>query len=270
MSGRGPGDTADHRGGGRPRDRRANDATTGAVVTIPTPDGDMDAFVARPATMGVFPGVVVIQEAFGVNDHIRHVCARFAAQGYIALAPELFHRQGRGVEVAYGDMPGAMAALAGLTNPGLEVDAAAALERLRALPEVAPRRAGVVGFCVGGLAAFIAACRLDPAATVSFYGGGIVRERPRLRFQPVLGEASKIRAPILCLFGAEDQGIPPADVEAIRERLDRLTVVHDVVVYPGAGHAFFNDLRPNYHALSAADAWQRTLAWLDAHLWRET
>lgn len=270
MSAPGQGDAADPQGRGGPRDRRANDATIGSVVTIPTADGDMDAFVARPAVAGSFPGVVVIQEAFGVSDHIRDVCGRFAAQGYVALAPELFHRQGGGVEIAYGDMPGAMAALAGLTNPGLEVDVGAALARLRTLPDVAPRRVGVVGFCVGGLAAFIAACRLDPAATVSFYGGGIVRERPRLHFQPVLGEAPRIRAPLLCLFGAEDQGIPAADVEAIHAALDRLPVAHEVVVYPGAGHAFFNDMRPNYHAPSAADAWLRTLAWLDAHLWRET
>jgi carboxymethylenebutenolidase len=265
----GHGDAAGQQGGGGPRDSRENHATTGSVVTIPTPDGDMDAFVARPAAAGPFPGVVVIQEAFGVSDHIRDVCGRFAAQGYVALAPELFHRQGRGVEIAYGDMPGAMAGLAGLTNQGLEVDVGAALARLRALPDVTPRRVGVVGFCVGGLAAFIAACRLDPAATVSFYGGGIVRERPKLHFQPVLGDTPRIRAPILCLFGAEDQGIPSADVEAIRAALDRLPVAHEVVVYPGAGHAFFNDMRPNYHAPSAADAWQRTLAWLDTHLWRE-
>ncbi len=242
---------------------------TESLVTIETTAGPMDAFVARPGAPGPFPGVVVAQEAFGVNDHIRDVCERFAAAGYAALAPELFHRQGRGIEVAYGDMPGAMAALGGLTNDGLEHDLAAALAHLRGLPGVAPDRVGLVGFCVGGLAAFIGACRLGPAATVSFYGGGIVRERPQLRFKPVIGEAARIGAPILCLFGAEDKGIPPADVESIRQALDALPVAHEVIVYPGAGHAFFCDMRPAYHAPSAADAWRRTLAWLDAHLGRE-
>lgn len=239
-----------------------------SLVTIATPEGPMDAFVALPKGDGPFPGVVIAQEAFGVNDHIRDVCGRFAAAGYVALAPELFHRQGRGIEIAYGDMPNAMAGLGGLTNDGLEHDLAAALATLRGLPGVAPDRVGLVGFCVGGLAAFIGACRLDPAATVSFYGGGIVRERPQLRFKPVIGETATIRAPVLCLFGAEDKGIPPADVEAIREALDRLPVAHEVVVYPDAGHAFFCDMRPAYHAASAADAWRRTLTWLGAHLRR--
>jgi carboxymethylenebutenolidase len=240
-----------------------------SLVTIETAEGAMDAYLAQPEGRGPFPGVVVAQEAFGVNDHIRDVCGRFAAAGYAALAPELFHRQGRGIEIAYGDMPPAMAALGGLTNDGLEHDLAAALARLRGLPGIAPGRVGLVGFCVGGLAAFIGACRLDPAATVSFYGGGIVRERPQLRFEPVIGEAARIGAPILCLFGAEDKGIPPADVEAIRRALGALPVAHEVVVYPGAGHAFFCDQRPAYHAPSAADAWRRTVAWLGAHLRRE-
>ncbi len=236
------------------------------VVTLATPDGPMDAFLVRPEGKSRAPGLVVAQEAYGVNDHIRDVCRRFAGEGYATLAPELFHREGRGVLVPYTDMPGAMGRLAALTNEGLEQDLKAALAHLRGRADVDPARVGLVGFCVGGFAAFLGACRLDPAATVSFYGGGIVRERPQFKLRPVLGETERIRRPILCLFGAEDRGIPPEDVAAVRAKLDALTAPHEVVVYPGAGHAFFCDARPAYHPESARDAWRRTLEWLGRHL----
>jgi carboxymethylenebutenolidase len=237
-------------------------------VTLSTPDGPMEAYVARPDGDGRVPAVVVAQEAFGVNGHIRDVCDRFAREGYLAVAPELFHRDGRGVEVAYSDMESALRRLRALTNDGLEMDLAAAFQHARSRAEVRPGEVGIVGFCVGGLAAFLAACRLDPDATVSFYGGGIARPRPQFKLEPVIAEARSIRAPILCLFGAEDKGIPPEDVEGIRRALDRLPTAHEVVVYPGAGHAFFSDARPAYHPASAADAWRRTLDWLGRHMRR--
>jgi carboxymethylenebutenolidase len=236
------------------------------TVTITTTDGPMDAYVASPDGVGPHPAVVVAQEAFGVNHHIRDVCRRFATAGYVAVAPELFHREGRGLEVAYGDMAPAMQLLATLTNAGLEGDLAAALEHARMRSDVDSARVGVVGFCVGGFAAFLAACRLTPATTVSFYGGGIVRKRPQFSLEPVLPEAGRITAPVLCIFGAGDKGLPPEDVDAIRAALDRLDVAHDVIAYPGAGHAFFCDARPAYAAEAAAAAWQRTLAWLERHL----
>ncbi|HEY6866826.1 MAG TPA: dienelactone hydrolase family protein [Candidatus Eisenbacteria bacterium] len=228
----------------------------------------MDAYVSRPDGAPRVPAVVVVQEAYGVNGHIRDVCDRFAREGYLAVAPELFHREGRGVEVPYSDMESALRHLRVLTNEGLEMDLAAAFQHARSRSEVRPGEVGIVGFCVGGLAAFIAACRLAPDATVSFYGGGIARPRPQFKLQPVLREARGIRAPILCLFGAEDQGIPPEDVAAIRDALDGIQAAHEVVVYPGAGHAFFSDARPSYHAPSAADAWRRTLDWLGRHVRR--
>jgi carboxymethylenebutenolidase len=238
------------------------DAIDERRVTIPTVEGPMDAWLARPAGAGPWPGVVVVQEAFGVNDHIRDVCRRFAREGYVALAPEIFHSQGPGIEIPYTDMPPAMAQLALLTNDGLEVDLSAALDHVRGEEGVDTWRVGLVGFCVGGFAAFLGACRLDPAATVSFYGGGIVRGRPGFRLEPILEEADAIDAPLLCLFGSEDGGIPPADVEAIRARLEDRGVGNAVHVYEGAKHAFFCDQRPAYHPEAAADAWTRTLAWL--------
>ncbi len=241
-------------------------APTEARVTISTADGPMDAWLVAPASPGPHAALVVVQEAFGVNAHIRDVCRRFAAAGYVALAPEIFHRAGTGIEIPYADMPPAMVQLALLTNAGLEQDLAAALAHLRESRDVDAARVGVVGFCVGGFAAFLAASRLDPAATVSLYGGGIVRPRPGLALTPLLDEADGIRAPLLCLFGSEDGGIPPADVEAIRARIDGLAEPHEVVVYEGAKHAFFCDMRPAYHPTAAQAAWERTLAWFGRHL----
>jgi carboxymethylenebutenolidase len=239
------------------------------LVTLATRDGAMDVIVARPEEEGLFPAVVVAQEAFGVNDHIRDVCRRFAREGYVALAPELFHRSGRGVDVAYADLPSVFTHLAALTNEGLEHDLRACFDHLRGRREVVGTRIGLVGFCMGGFAAFLGACRLDPAATVSFYGGGIVSPRIQSKLKPLLGEATGIKSPILCLFGADDRGIPPADVEAVRHALDTLEAPHEVVVYPGAGHGFFCDQRPVYNGEAAADAWRRTLSLFGRYLREE-
>lgn len=235
-------------------------------VTARTADGPMSVHVAVPDTGDRRAAVVVVQEAFGVNAHVQGVCARFAAEGYVALAPEIFHRQGEGVEVPYSDVPRAMQELGRLSNATLEQDLAAAFDVARARDDVDRDRVGLVGFCVGGFAAFLGACRLDPAATVAFYGGGIVRPRPNMRLEPLLPEAADIRAPILCLFGADDTGIPPSDVEAIRAGLDKLDVAHEVIVYPGAPHAFFNELRPSYRPEAATAAWHRTVRWLRTHV----
>ena len=177
--------------------------------TIPTVDGPMAVHLVKPQGTGPFPGVVVVQEAYGVNEHVLDVCARFARAGYAALAPEIYHRTGAGLAVPYETPAPAMEELGRLTNDGLEVDLAAALERLRNEDDVDPARVGLVGFCVGGFAAFLGACRLDPGATVAFYGGGIVRAREGMLLEPVLAEAVAIDAPLLALFGAEDASIPP-------------------------------------------------------------
>lgn len=234
-----------------------------ATVTIPTADGSMDAFLAHPGSSVVpAPAVVVIQEAFGVNGHIRDVCRRFAREGFVALAPEIFHRRGRGLTFAYGEWERVRPIFGSLGNDELAADVRDAVSYLKSLPDVIAERVSVVGFCVGGFVSFLGACRVGVHAAVSFYGGGIVEARPGLQMEPVLDEASSLRGPILCLFGADDPSIPPAHVQAIRERLSQVGGAHEVVVYEGASHAFFCDERASYKADAAADAWLRTLAWL--------
>jgi carboxymethylenebutenolidase len=231
------------------------------IITLSTPDGEMDAYLVDPGGDAPRPAIVVAQEAFGVNGHIRDMCGRLAAEGYVAIAPELYHRQGRGKVYSYDDYESVRPVLLGLTNDGIEMDVAAALAHLRELPGVTPKRVGIVGFCMGGFVAFLAACRSGVSAAVSFYGGGIVRQRPGAKMTPLLREAESISGPILCMFGAKDASIPIEDVEMIRRRLEELGKASEVVVYPDAGHGFLCDERPSYAASAAADAWRRTLEW---------
>ncbi len=232
-------------------------------VVVETPDGPMEAHRAAPPDGERNPAVVVLQEAFGVDDHIRSVCRRFAREGYVALAPELYHREGAGRTFGYADFAAVRPSLAALTNGGIASDLRAALARLRSDPSVDAGRIAVIGFCAGGFAAFLAACRTDVAAAVCFYGGGIVRERPGMKLRPLLPEADRIACPLLAFFGAEDASIPAEDVEAIGAHLRALGKTFEIVSYPAAGHGFFNDERSSYRAEAAVDAWQRTLDWLE-------
>ncbi|HWC64586.1 MAG TPA: dienelactone hydrolase family protein, partial [Thermoanaerobaculia bacterium] len=241
-------------------------AMTEDRIVIDTPDGPMEAHRAAPPDGERGPAVVVLQEAFGVDDHVRSVCRRFAREGYVALAPELYHREGAGRTFGYEDFAAVRPTMATLTNDGIAADLRAAIAALRADPSVDGSRIAAVGFCMGGFAAFLAACRTDVAAAVCFYGGGIVRERPGMKIRPLLPEADRIARPVLAFFGAEDASIPAADVEAIGARLRELGKTFEIVTYPGAGHGFFNDERSSYRADAAVDAWQRTLDWLERRL----
>ncbi len=250
--------------GGRSPDAALSAATGGRSpdAAFPAAAGGRSPDAAFPGGPGPHPAVVIVQEAFGVNDHIRDVCRRFAAEGYVALAPELYHRQGRGLVFAYDDLVNARVALRNLENDHIATDVVASLAALRAMPEVAPSRVGIVGYCMGGYVAFLAACRTDVRSTVVYYGGGIVNPRPGFRLTPVLPEADGIASPLLGLFGADDTSVPVTDVDAIRARLTALGKPHDLVVYEGAGHGFSCDPRSSYHPEAAKDAWSRTMRWL--------
>jgi carboxymethylenebutenolidase len=236
------------------------------TVTLETADGPMHAYRAAPDGEDRRPALLVIQEAFGVNPHIRHVCDRLAAHGYVALAPELFHRTGHGVELGYTDMSLVMPHFTKLTNAGIAMDIDAGLSALRSDPQVAPERIGVIGFCVGGFATFLAAEHTDAKAFVSFYGGGIVHERPNIALTPLLGDADRITRPILLLFGGQDRSIPPEDISAIGETLTAVGAAHTIVTLPDGGHGFACDERASYHQPSSDEAWRVTYDWLSKHL----
>jgi carboxymethylenebutenolidase len=207
-------------------------------------------------------GIVVVQEAFGVNDHIEDVARRFADESWLAVAPHLFHRSGD-PKLGYDDISQVMPHMSQLTADGVLDDIDAALVRL-AEAGIATDRTGVVGFCMGGTVALVAAVRRDVGAAVTFYGGGVAEGR--FGFGPLIEEAAGLRAPWLGLYGDLDQGIPVAEVERLRTAAASSGQPTEVVRYPDAGHGFHCDQRPAYHPDSASDAWQRTLGWFDRHL----
>jgi carboxymethylenebutenolidase len=207
--------------------------------------------------------VIVIQEAYGVNDHIREVTERFASAGYYAVAPELFHRVGS-PEVDYDNFPEAMAAMAELSADGIENDLRAAANFL-ADAGYPSASVGVVGYCMGGTVSFVAATLGIVGAAASFYGGGI--EAGRFGFAPLLELAPTLRAHWIGLYGDLDKGIPVAQVEALREASSAVDYHTEVVRYPDAEHGFHCDARPAvFNATDAADAHSRTLEFFSNHL----
>ncbi len=238
-------------------------------VTVQTLEGPMDLFVVFPkiAVTKPHPAVIVLQEAFGVNSHIKDVCRRFAAEGYIAVAPELFHRAGAGIEIGYTEyMAKASPIMKELTNEGLVDDLSSTLNYVKTLENVDKNKIAIIGFCLGGFAAVLSACRLPVAAAISFYGGGINKDRPGMRLTPLLKEFSKIQCPVLLVYGEKDHGITADDVEVTRSAMEAAKRKYDLRVYPGAEHGFFCDERASYSPDAARTSWSETLAWLSTAL----
>jgi carboxymethylenebutenolidase len=228
---------------------------------VETPDGRMPVYEAKPDG-AVEAAVIVIQEAFGVNEHIEDVTRRFADAGYHAVAPHLFHRAGGGT-APYDDFSKVMPLYQGLTDEGIldDVDATLAVLRERGFDD---SHVGIVGFCFGGRVTFLVALRRAIGAAVGFYGGGIVTGRfPQ--FTTLVGEAATLATPWLGLFGDLDESIPVDDVEQLRKALTDATVDTDIVRYADAAHGFHCDQRPGYVPDAAQDAWHRALAWFAAH-----
>jgi carboxymethylenebutenolidase len=234
-------------------------------LTVTTADGPMDVYEVKPDGAAQ-QAVVVIQEAFGVNQHIEDVTRRFAAAGYHTVAPALFHRAGGGTLDDYDnlDFNQLLALFEGVTDDGILADVDAAVGVLTDAG-FHPEQIGIVGFCFGGRVTFLTAVRRTLGAAVGFYGGGIV-SAGHLPFPPLLDEVSSLRTPWLGLFGDQDASIPVDDVEKLRAALQDAPVDADVVRYPEAGHGFHCDRRADYHETSARDAWARAIAWFDAHL----
>ncbi len=230
--------------------------------TLDTADGPMRLYEAVPEG-GASRAVIVIQEAFGVNDHIEDVTRRFADAGYHAVAPALFHRAGGGT-APYGDFDKVLPLYEGLTDAGILMDVEAALGHLHATG-FADASVGIVGFCMGGRVTFLASLELPLGAAVGFYGGGIVKGRFK-QFPPLIDRADELKTPWLGLFGDLDSSIPVEDVEVIRERLAALDVPTDVLRYATAEHGFHCDARPSFNAEASSDTWARTLAWFQEHL----
>jgi len=236
-------------------------------VEIPTDGGTMGGYLARPTT-GKHPGVLVFMEIFGINSHIRDVAQRIAREGYVALAPDYFHRTGPGVEYGYDEegMERGMALLAALRADEMISDVNAAISWLRTRADIQSDRIGAIGFCIGGHMAYLSACETAVSCVASFYGGGIAAPEGPGGAESTIGRTHKIKGRILCLFGANDGYIPPDQAEAIAAALEAAGVNHETVVYPGADHGFFCDQRDSYQTAAAADAWDRVKALFAAEL----
>jgi carboxymethylenebutenolidase len=231
-------------------------------VSIPLEGGKtMGGYLARPDGNDPLPGVIVWMEIFGINSHIRDVVERIAAEGYVALAPDFFHRTGPGVEYGYDNegMAGGMKLLQQLDADEMIADARAALRFLRGRHD-ATGKVGATGFCIGGHMTYLTACETDVAAVASFYGGGIAGPQGPGGKPSTVGRSGKIKGKILCLFGEKDALIPQSQVDDIRAALSKAGVEHEVVVYPGADHGFFCDQRATYQQEAAEDAWKRVKA----------
>lgn len=219
----------------------------GSFVSLVAADGhSFNAWTDGPES--ATHGLVIIQEIFGVNSHMRHVCAKFAAAGYAVVAPALFDRVERDVELGYtaDDVARGLALRAGCSEAGVMADVAAAAAALGG------RRLGIAGFCWGGTVAWWGATRTNLfAAANAWYGGGIAAAR---------GETP--HCPVELHFGEKDTGIPLTDVELIRQAHPEVSIF----VYPGAQHGFGCDDRASFSAPDAALAQERTLAFFAKHL----
>lgn len=230
-------------------------------VTLSVSDGtSMRAYVARPAGTPR-AGLIVFQEAFGVNSHIRDVTERFAAQGYLAIAPELFHRTAPGLEAGYTDFPSVMPHMQALSDAGLTADAQAAFDWVQRESKGLPT--GAIGYCMGGRTACLAALTIPVSCAVSYYGGGIA---PSPMFPNLIDRLKDAKAPVMFFWGGKDAHIGPDAVDAVTKAMRDAGKSYVNVVFSDADHGFFCDARASYHPAAAAQAWPLTLAFLDTHL----
>lgn len=233
-------------------------------TTIPSQGDELPAYIAKPADHGgPFPVVLVVQEIFGVHEHIQDLCRRLAKQGYLAIAPELYFRQGDAND--YSDIGELFQQLV-TKVPDRQV-----LSDLDHAAHWATRHGGdagklaITGFCWGGRITWLyAAHNPQLKAAVAWYGKLVGEKTLNSPKQPV-DVATQLSAPVLGLYGGQDDSIPQETVETMRQAIRAANAEAEIVVYPEAGHAFNADYRPSYNAEAAADGWRRMLDWFAQH-----
>lgn len=231
-------------------------------VTLSVSDGtSMRAYVAHPEGTPR-AGLLVFQEAFGVNAHIRDVTERFAREGYLAISPELFHRTAPGLEAGYTNFNEVMPHLQALTDAGLTADIQASYQWLKN-GEAKNLSVGATGYCMGGRTSILAALTEPLACAVSYYGGGIA---PSGFFPALLDRLKDLNAPTLYFWGGLDAHIGPDAVQAVESTLSGAKKDYVNVVFSAADHGFFCDARASYNPVAARQAWSLTLEFFNAHL----
>jgi carboxymethylenebutenolidase len=241
---------------------RAIDTTT---VKLFLPDArrtqdnfQIEAYLAQPKESGSYPGVVVLQEIFGINIHIREVTEQIAKQGYVAIAPALFQRQAPGFETGYTPEDIEIGRKYAMQTQASELlsDIQITIDYFKSIPQVKKDRFGCIGFCFGGHVAYLAATLPDIKATASFYGAGITTRTPG-GGAPTVTRTTEITGTLYALFGTEDSSIPTEQVDEIEAELEKYKIPHRVFRYDGADHGFFCDHRGSYNPKAAADAWEQ-------------
>ena len=237
------------------------DVTT-STLQLNTPDGKMETFESRPKEGGAHPAVVVLMEAFGLNGHIKNVTERIAREGYVAIAPDLYHREAERL-VPYAELQKAVGIMNRLQDDKVMSDVGAVIAHLKAQNYVKAGSIGVTGFCMGGRFTYLTAAHhnKDVKAAVAFYGGGIPMGNPS-----PLSRTGEIGCPIYLFFGGKDPLIPADHVAQINKALTDHHKTFMMKLYPDATHGFFCDERQSYHPDAAKDAWEKTKSFFAQHL----
>jgi carboxymethylenebutenolidase len=231
-------------------------------VSLSVADGtSMRAYISRPSDTPR-GGLIVFQEAFGVNAHMRDVADRFAREGYLCITPELFHRTAPGLEAGYTDFPAVIPHMQALTDEGLAGDMRAAYDWLKKSSGFPDLSTSAIGYCMGGRTACLAAMTLPLACSTSYYGGGIAGNQI---FPSLLDRFSEISAPVLYFWGGLDTHIGPDQVKAVNDAMRAAKKTWINVEFSFADHGFFCDARASYNAEAAAEAWALTLTFLNSH-----
>ncbi len=233
-------------------------------VKIPVADGEIPAYRAMPASGGPFPVVLVVEEIFGVHEHIKDICRRFAKLGHMAIAPELFSRQGDPSKI-----DNMQALIRDIVSKTPDASVMADLDATVAYAEKSGKgntgKLGVTGFCWGGRITWLyTAHQPKVKAGAAWYGRLVGQANPLQPVHPV-EVAAKLHAPVLGLYGGKDQGIPLDTVEKMREALKAAGKKSEIVVYEKSGHGFHADYRPSYDKEAAADAFEKLKAWFKAN-----
>jgi carboxymethylenebutenolidase len=243
-------------------------ATEGLAVadgTVLSGGFQVPIYDARPAAPGKYPVVVVIPEVFGMHEHIRDVTRRFARAGFLAVTFEPYAREGGVLNLP--DLDAVRKVVDPVSDARIMADLDAIVAWAKKQPSAQPDRIGMTGFCRGGMYTLLYAARSNELkAAVPWYGQLRPALTPGVRTVGPLDVAAKINAPVLGLYGAEDLGIPVADVKTMETAMKAAGKTAEFVIYPGAPHAFFADYRPSYRAEAAKDAWGRCLAWFNKYL----
>jgi carboxymethylenebutenolidase len=231
-------------------------------VKIQVKEGEIPGYRAMPASGGPFPIALIAYEVFGLQEHIKDICRRFGKAGYLAVAPDLFHRQG---DVSKTEkLEDVIKVVSKVPDAQVMSDLDAAIE-WAAKNKGDAKRAGVTGFCWGGRITWLyAAHNPKIRAGVAWYGR-LVGEPAELQPKNPIDIVPELKVPVLGLYGGQDQGIPLETVERMRAALKKAGNPSEIVVYPEAPHGFFADIRPSYRKEAAEDAWRRLLAWFRKH-----